>query len=329
VYVLVTVSKMLFTQETLVLLSVFIITSLLTRTESQATTESGQNAMPNSIVFHSNIASSATEIDEDDQRAFFFNYTFTPPSTSTPAGGYKLLVCAWMEDSDIASVNFRSRPFNLDENPSDEFNMTVTGGFIGRTYLHIVYRLTAAASPGSYNLTFSCPQQVVNPVTFANNQLNLTDVFLQNGQTTEAIFGSSHEFVALRVERLIDKAFMVVVIILVFIVNLGLGCKTDMDKIKSTLRRPIAPIVGVCSQFILMPLVSDTYVRVSVCFSVCVFISKSIQNMVYNVIVNLVRSFVCSPLGSFPFIFLETLGKFESNLAYGWVTTDGQCVPSL
>ena len=44
---------------------------------------------------------------------------------------------------------------------------------------------------------------------------------------------------------------------LLLIANVGMGCKIDLDVVKEVLRRPIAPTIGFCCQFIVMPLVSN------------------------------------------------------------------------
>lgn len=45
------------------------------------------------------------------------------------------------------------------------------------------------------------------------------------------------------------------IILLVIFANIGMGCKIDLDVVKEVLRRPIAPSIGFCCQFIVMPLV--------------------------------------------------------------------------
>ena len=62
-----------------------------------------------------------------------------------------------------------------------------------------------------------------------------------------------------RKEGAIDKVFMAVVFIFIVFANIGMGCKVDLAVVKQTLKRPVAPVVGLCSQFIFMPLVSNAY----------------------------------------------------------------------
>ncbi|KAL3859418.1 hypothetical protein ACJMK2_009641 [Sinanodonta woodiana] len=50
--------------------------------------------------------------------------------------------------------------------------------------------------------------------------------------------------------------FTGLVIVLVCVANVAMGCKTELQVIKDVLRRPIAPLTGLFSQFILMPMIS-------------------------------------------------------------------------
>jgi len=54
---------------------------------------------------------------------------------------------------------------------------------------------------------------------------------------------------------MIDHLFIVIVILLVCGGNVGMGCKVDLTVVKEVLRRPIAPIIGFCCQYLIMPLV--------------------------------------------------------------------------
>ncbi|KAK3085534.1 hypothetical protein FSP39_004776 [Pinctada imbricata] len=56
--------------------------------------------------------------------------------------------------------------------------------------------------------------------------------------------------------EMLGKIFTGIVIVLVCVANVAMGCKTDLQVVKSTLKKPIAPITGLSSQFILMPLIS-------------------------------------------------------------------------
>jgi hypothetical protein len=56
--------------------------------------------------------------------------------------------------------------------------------------------------------------------------------------------------------RPIDHIFQVVIYVFMVFVTLGFGCKLDLEVVKANLKKPIAPIIGMGCQFIIMPLVS-------------------------------------------------------------------------
>ena len=69
--------------------------------------------------------------------------------------------------------------------------------------------------------------------------------------------GLKYAVIVLRPERVVDTLFKVGVVALVVVINVGMGSKLDLQVVKDTLRRPFAPVTGLCSQFIIMPLVSS------------------------------------------------------------------------
>ena len=54
------------------------------------------------------------------------------------------------------------------------------------------------------------------------------------------------------------RIFHIVVQILLGILNFGFGCELDMSIVISYIRKPLAPSIGFCSQFLIMPVVSHT-----------------------------------------------------------------------
>lgn len=54
----------------------------------------------------------------------------------------------------------------------------------------------------------------------------------------------------------IHKVFVVVLLLLVSMNNINMGCHLCLDVIKEVLKRPVAPIIGLGCQFLLMPLAS-------------------------------------------------------------------------
>lgn len=67
---------------------------------------------------------------------------------------------------------------------------------------------------------------------------------------------SEHPFQVQRGQRVLDKVFIHVIILLVIVAYINMGCAIDLKVIKETLRRPVAPAIGLASQYLFMPLVS-------------------------------------------------------------------------
>lgn len=63
--------------------------------------------------------------------------------------------------------------------------------------------------------------------------------------------------------KAIDHIFQVIIYVFMVFVTLGFGCKLDLEVVKANLKKPIAPIIGMCCQFIIMPLVSIYYMYIS------------------------------------------------------------------
>lgn len=67
---------------------------------------------------------------------------------------------------------------------------------------------------------------------------------------------SHHPFQIQRGKRVLDKIFIHVIILLVIVAYINMGCAIDLRVIKETLRRPVAPAIGLASQYLFMPIVS-------------------------------------------------------------------------
>ncbi|XP_050395539.1 ileal sodium/bile acid cotransporter isoform X1 [Patella vulgata] len=108
----------------------------------------------------------------------------------------------------------------LNESSIGEVSFKVTGKIIGRTYLNVLVREHES-----------------------NNGANETLL-------------EKFELIVTRVSRPIDTAFNVVIITLVVVATMAMGCKIDPEVVKATLKRPVAPVIGLLSQFLFMPTVS-------------------------------------------------------------------------
>jgi len=59
----------------------------------------------------------------------------------------------------------------------------------------------------------------------------------------------------IRTPSKVDKAFTASVAILVSLIYINMGAALDLSTIKDTLRKPYGPVIGLFSQFVVMPLV--------------------------------------------------------------------------
>ncbi|PAA84806.1 hypothetical protein BOX15_Mlig016261g3 [Macrostomum lignano] len=106
--------------------------------------------------------------------------------------------------------------------------LQLRGLFLGRTELQLELTAPAAGSNGT----------AVQRLTAAEG--------------TELKFRVS----VVRYLRLVDKIFRVVVWIFVLVASIGIGCEMDLTVVKNVLRRPVAPVIGLVSQFLFMPMIS-------------------------------------------------------------------------
>ena len=74
----------------------------------------------------------------------------------------------------------------------------------------------------------------------------------ENGQKLE----ENLEIIVTREERLIDKIFKFSVAILMAVMMTNFGACLDIDTIKQIIVRPLAPFLGLLSQFLFMPVMS-------------------------------------------------------------------------
>lgn len=157
-------------------------------------------------------------IYDDEAKDFVFNLSLQLDFNE------KYAVCLKCDSSDNAIAEVTNDAFIFFENVESNISMTVNGHFLGETLL-----------------TFSM-----------NKSLNGTSKG-DNADWYE--YTDKYRLVVMREGRPIDTAFTVSVIILVCLANVAMGCKTDVAVVKATLKRPIAPLTGLASQFLLMPMV--------------------------------------------------------------------------
>ena len=131
-------------------------------------------------------------------------------------------------NTEIASVT--NELFIIPENTLSNISLRISGHFLGETDLKIL----------------------------VNQSLNGT---IKGDDPSWVEYIDAYNVIVTRESRPIDTAFIVSIIILVCIANIAMGCKTDIGVVKATLKKPIAPLTGLASQFLLMPLVNiDTLI---------------------------------------------------------------------
>ena len=155
---------------------------------------------------------------ESEEKPFVFNFNVTQNNNSK-----HVFVRFRTLTSKIATI-FQNDTFLL----TDNVTVTVLGRLLGRTNMTIFVN------------TSDISQYVQGDNSNATSWYELPQKF---------------RIVVSRKERSVDTIFTVVVIILVVVLNAAMGCKVDLTVVKETLKKPIAPVVGFLSQFILMPVV--------------------------------------------------------------------------
>lgn len=181
------------------------------------------------------------KVTEDTRITLKFNYTIIPPSKHCT-----LNICSRIEEADIAEFHL---PAEYKLQGKGHFNATIKGLFVGQTTVHIYFIFTANKS-----IISSCDTEEMQDVQEISTNLTITNLCPLHQM--RQIYKAKFSVVVVREKRAVDVAFNVVVVLLVLVVNLGMGCKTDLQVVKATLRRPVGPVTGFFSQFIFMPLIS-------------------------------------------------------------------------
>ena len=146
----------------------------------------------------------------------------------------------------------------------NESFFTVEGEFLGRTHLNIYVKVKDGKlvsykhgqekssdpndpwAPPVRNYTGAVSTQIYVDIPTTDKQ-NVADDWQK--------LDIRYKVAVIREDRALDRIFLVSIIVLLLIANVGMGCKIDLDVVKDVLRRPIAPTIGFCCQFIIMPLV--------------------------------------------------------------------------
>lgn len=80
-------------------------------------------------------------------------------------------------------------------------------------------------------------------------------LFVTNG-TNDILEGPKYVVKVQRGDHVLDLIFIHILVALVIVAYINMGCAIDPEIIRTTLKKPIAPAIGLASQYIFMPLVS-------------------------------------------------------------------------
>jgi sodium/bile acid cotransporter 3/5 len=132
--------------------------------------------------------------------------------------------------------------------------------------VHVVTSDGTIASPYPTDKTYiltteniSDPSKWSSAFNVSGNFLGYAEVHLQlRDSNSQAVlkYSNAVNVKVVRSERVIDTVFTYSVAVLVSIIYINFGCALDWSVFKNTVRRPLGPIIGFTSQFLIMPLVS-------------------------------------------------------------------------
>ncbi|XP_013165652.1 PREDICTED: ileal sodium/bile acid cotransporter-like isoform X2 [Papilio xuthus] len=127
--------------------------------------------------------------------------------------------------------------------PADEFQIKSRNHHVAYGDWNSTYRVDEAASnwKGRFQVTAEF--------------LGRTDLYLEVKRgTTEFPVNGTLPVTVLRPQRVIDTIFTTSVAVFVSLIFINFGCAMDWPTVKECVRRPIGPIIGLCGQFVFMPL---------------------------------------------------------------------------
>uniref|UniRef100_A0A915DGJ6 Solute carrier family 10 member 6 n=1 Tax=Ditylenchus dipsaci TaxID=166011 RepID=A0A915DGJ6_9BILA len=86
-------------------------------------------------------------------------------------------------------------------------------------------------------------------------------------------------------QEVFTKVFVVLLIVLITIANVLMGCELDLSVVLTTVKRPIAPLIGFFTQFVIMPMLAY-------CISCMILLDRGLQPFALGLFVT-----GCSPAG--------------------------------
>lgn len=142
--------------------------------------------------------------------------------------------CSWLNDTHVSRDNFDilikdlkiAKLVNITDRPNSSSTgdyIFIKGVFLGRTEAILHYK----------------GYQLIQPA--------YKDMLIQIS--------------VIRKERIVDHLFVAVVTLLMMLAYVGMGCAVDLGAVKEVLKKPVAPIIGFMSQYVIMPLAAFAVVK--------------------------------------------------------------------
>jgi Sodium Bile acid symporter family. len=189
-----------------------------------------------------------------------------------------LLVPLWMLSSSVvASVTDTMGSWVVNFDPVEVFlPMDSTSTVKFSTYLQPqeidvgVVRVTTSdesvANPCPSNKTYILKTESISDFDSWSSAFNVTGNFLGCAEVHLQLINNSDKTVlkqsdplnvkVVRIQGVTDHLFTYSVAVLVSVIYINFGCALDWSLLKTTIRRPVGPIIGFWCQFLIMPLVS-------------------------------------------------------------------------
>nr|XP_021199441.2 ileal sodium/bile acid cotransporter [Helicoverpa armigera]XP_049705115.1 ileal sodium/bile acid cotransporter [Helicoverpa armigera]XP_049705117.1 ileal sodium/bile acid cotransporter [Helicoverpa armigera] len=178
---------------------------------------------------------------------------------------YLLALCPlWVICQAVPDLTATFMPANLTVNMNEyeyiDFTVTGTGMQAGDQFtLSTLNSHLAAADWNATQLT----DEHVQSSTFRGRMkvtgkfLGRTNVTLQARRGTDSYpVKNGFPVIVVRPERVIDTIFVSSVATFVSLIFINFGCAMHWPTVKNVLKRPIGPLIGMCGQFLFMPLMS-------------------------------------------------------------------------
>ncbi|KAK7104424.1 ileal sodium/bile acid cotransporter-like [Littorina saxatilis] len=147
---------------------------------------------------------------------------------------------------------------------SGDFNVTISSDLLGKGLLMFMLQTQHENGPSVGNSSEPRSEYLVNSdasstgVSDASISLASSNSHSSSQTNSSALPTVVHKTAVLVLKplRAIDIAFRVTMFAILIVTTVAMGCKTDFKVVKEVLKKPAAPIIGFCCQYICMPLIA-------------------------------------------------------------------------